>query len=65
MKNKCKMFKIEGEYVDPYENEILYWSNSMGWVNWKCSDTFKENETIRFPMGTKKLVWVDKNNHAL
>ncbi len=64
MKNECKMFKIEG-ITDPYENETLYWSNNMGWVNWKCSDTFRENETIRFPIGTCKIVFVDKNNHAL
>jgi hypothetical protein len=43
---------------DDDTNELLYWSNDIGWVGAECCDSFtrSERETVNLPIGGE---WVD------
>lgn len=57
-------FKIQGD-IDPVERERLYWSNSIGWVDFNSAETFEADElyAIHFPCGSDNLrvAWLKKD----
>ena len=57
-------YKIKGIEVDPEENEHLYWSNDLGWVDFCSSDTFTKDEmwNLNLPIGGK---WIQIKEEEL
>jgi hypothetical protein len=55
-----KLFKIQGQY-DAVDEKFLYWSNKIGWVFFNSATVFSFTDSIRLPMDTTGIAWLDEN----
>ena len=57
-----RQFKIQGEF-DGDDQDFLYWSNDLGWVDFESATVFNADEiNYNMPMGTKGIAILDETN---